>query len=847
MDLIYTNSKKEELGIIKDYVFDLAYGSSENNFVLKLPRVQKMLEDGAIVYIEDSTGEVIGTEYGGIIDSITTDTVANEVRYEGRTWHGILANSVIEPDEGYSYYEVDGDANDIIGKLLEKLGLTDFFYVEEVESGITISQYEFDRYTDAYKGLLKMLATANAKMKLRYNSTVKKVEIIAKIISNYSYDEEWDNDLLDFKAKTNYRPVNHLICLGQGDMVDRAVIHLFLDEDNVLQPYSTIENPREQNEYILDKSQQKIFGADEVAQVLDYPNAEIVENYIVLEGIPDNWETNPTAYYYMTEDAKGNIQYNNVAWEVYPYAVLPYPNDWETAYASYYMLNGDKYVHVESVPADEYKRLTNVPPDWGTGYPNYFTYSNGSYVAVKGTDKYNLLNYDTEPPFWKNEYYKYFEIRGDIYVPVESVDSEYKPLKETAPPDWSTNYGNYYYQSATDKYDQVQGIISYSVEKSTTAPDNWKSKYNEYYITNDGVNFVRVSGVPTYSYIPQTNKPDGWENNYTSYFYLDGKKYKSIPESKKEVWATTDKKPDKWKTEYSKYYIIVWDGVKKQYNSVNGVTGYKYEIQDGSKAPSDWAKNYANYYELNKDGKYVKVTGVKKDGKTVAPKWVKNKYYTRYQITKAPNFDTVLNSSYGKKIAYKTTVNNPPKWELGKYYTKIQNGEKAPDWAANKYYSQTISPPVYVFGVFYYLSEAGAPEWKNYTYYEYENTYAPEFYGTNVYYEHITEKAPAWEDGKYYYEHEWQKAPTWQEATFYRKAYDFYKTLVASGVAKLQEYVNADKIEMTNSFYQDYDIGDIVGANDNVTGIEVWQPITKKIVTINQGETSFRYEVGKEA
>lgn len=175
MDLIYTNSRGEELGVIENYSLDMAYGSSENDFALTVPRGQKMIEDGAYIYMEQSEdGKTVGTEYGGIVDSITTDTSTNKVIYEGRTWHGILANSVIEPDEGYSYYEVDGDANDVIGKILKKLGLTDFFYVEEVESGITISQYEFDRYTNAYTGLMKMLSTANAKMKLRYNSNVKK-------------------------------------------------------------------------------------------------------------------------------------------------------------------------------------------------------------------------------------------------------------------------------------------------------------------------------------------------------------------------------------------------------------------------------------------------------------------------------------------------------------------------------------------------------------------------------------------------------------------------------------------------------------------------------------------------
>lgn len=41
-----------------------------------------------------------------------------------------------------------------------------------------------------------------------------------------------------------------------------------------------------------------------------------------------------------------------------------------------------------------------------------------------------------------------------------------------------------------------------------------------------------------------------------------------------------------------------------------------------------------------------------------------------------------------------------------------------------------------------------------------------------------------------------------------------------------------------------YDIGDIVGSKDIITGIEVKAVITKKIVTINKGKVNIEYEVG---
>jgi len=73
---------------------------------------------------------------------------------------------------------------------------------------------------------------------------------------------------------------------------------------------------------------------------------------------------------------------------------------------------------------------------------------------------------------------------------------------------------------------------------------------------------------------------------------------------------------------------------------------------------------------------------------------------------------------------------------------------------------------------------------------------------------------------------------------------DHYAVLVDNGLKKMQEYYNCDKIDIKLDDSYDYDIGDIVGAKENVTGISVWQPITKKIIKIINGKINIDYEVG---
>ena len=117
MDLIYMNSSMQDIGVIKAYNFDLAFGSDENNFELKVGVNDHCCEAGYYVYIE-------GTEYGGIIDAVASDTAAEEVTYTGRTWHGILNSKVLCPDSGQDYLTLNGNANTVLGTLISRMGLT---------------------------------------------------------------------------------------------------------------------------------------------------------------------------------------------------------------------------------------------------------------------------------------------------------------------------------------------------------------------------------------------------------------------------------------------------------------------------------------------------------------------------------------------------------------------------------------------------------------------------------------------------------------------------------------------------------------------------------------------------
>lgn len=246
MDLIYTNANREDIGALLAYGLDLSFGADENDFEMTLSSSAPMLDNGAFVYIE-------GTEYGGIVDAVETTTNGYTITYSGRTWHGCLNSKVIAPNPGTNYFTVSGDANAVLAELVERLALSDLFTAAEESAGINISSYQFNRYCKGYDGIRAMLAESGAKLKISWvNRTVR---LAAVPIDDYT-DYPVDGDIATLTVKRYAKTVNHLICLGSGELAEREVIHLYVDQ------YGGIG------------MEQYYTGLDEYTDVYDYGNAE---------------------------------------------------------------------------------------------------------------------------------------------------------------------------------------------------------------------------------------------------------------------------------------------------------------------------------------------------------------------------------------------------------------------------------------------------------------------------------------------------------------------------------------------------------------------------------------------
>lgn len=249
MDVMYTDKNRTPMGVLQKYSIDLDIGN-DNDFEIQMNLQRHCMDFGSIWFVN-------GTEYGGIVDAIKLDTYQSVVYYSGRSWRGILEKKILEPDAGQPYLVVSGDVNDILSALITRMALQDLF-VAAAPADLQVESYQFYRYTDAYAGICKMLESIGAKLAVRYTDGRIELSAVAALdlSDKYEYSDDYGMKLI---IDTNKGGVNHLICLGSGELTERQVIHLYAD------PEGNISH------------EQYYTGVDEIVEAYDYGNAEDAE------------------------------------------------------------------------------------------------------------------------------------------------------------------------------------------------------------------------------------------------------------------------------------------------------------------------------------------------------------------------------------------------------------------------------------------------------------------------------------------------------------------------------------------------------------------------------------------
>lgn len=243
MDIVYTDANRVDKGVMQH--FNIDYNTTDTkDFVLKVGINSHILAGGCWWYID-------GTEYGGVVDSMEVKTESREIDYAGRNFRGILASKIIQPSAGQDYKTVSGNLQTVVNGLLKEIDMTDIFIAEK--SNVNITSYQFARYINAYDGLTALARSVGKIMNLTISNGLVHLSFTDYI--DYSDTNEYSPKDLKFTISRNFKLVNHLICLGQGELKERTVIHIYTDASGNVTP------------------SKRCFGMDEVSEIYENTSA----------------------------------------------------------------------------------------------------------------------------------------------------------------------------------------------------------------------------------------------------------------------------------------------------------------------------------------------------------------------------------------------------------------------------------------------------------------------------------------------------------------------------------------------------------------------------------------------
>lgn len=394
----------------------------------------------------------------------------------------------------------------------------------------------------------------------------------------------------------------------------------------------------------------------------------------------------------------------------------------------------------------------------------------------------------------------------------QSISPKYNYLSlETKPDDWRFGYVNYYKIDESEnteegeevKYNQLKQNIKNVYNLLYSQPYDWETGYNRYFYrqtNDDGSYVVDDNGDIKYSSVSSDNRteykllitqPKDWNQMYSTYYYLSkvegGKQtWSQVPELTQDKYVLLSKAPSNWNNEYGNYYYKYSTGTEYEWRTVSGVSYEKYVLM--TQKPSDWSKNWKTYYCLYGSMGYTYLKNVALyNNKGKAPKWKKNSFFRKDTLYKAP------------------------KWKKNYYYKKTQV-EKIPAFNGSNWGDSYPDPS--------------------------------EFWAIA---RRVQVDYPLWEEDYYYsITEDVDVGVVFSPGMYYNKVEDNFSSLVNAGIEKLKELRDTDEITIDiKSDKYDYDIGDIIGANDNITGIRIYKPILKKIIKISKNNINIEYEVNK--
>lgn len=257
MEFYLTDTDRYDMMYLPDKCsIDVEVGS-DNDFEIEIPvslYSSEIYEKGRYIYCA-------GTEYGGRIEGIKSDTSDGVVKIYGETFRGMLKDKVVEPPTGEAYLYISGDLTECLKTLLGGQ-YTGVFKVSDTLTGVSVSSYKINRYDyilDAMESLLESkgyrldISVINEEAQFFVELSAKLNEVDDEISQDYDFNFSIDKKILKY---------NYMIALGGGQLEKRTVLYLHQKEDGTIEQVSGIPNGDDIRVYKYDYSSSESTGSE---------------------------------------------------------------------------------------------------------------------------------------------------------------------------------------------------------------------------------------------------------------------------------------------------------------------------------------------------------------------------------------------------------------------------------------------------------------------------------------------------------------------------------------------------------------------------------------------------------
>lgn len=244
MEFYFADQNRINTGILpRDAYLDMDIGK-ENDFKLTIPLSmydrEKMIH-GGFVYSPN-------TEFGGILNSYEVDTGKNEISFSGKSFRGMLQEGYTKVENGQDYAIVNGDVQTCMRTAIGSPLYDGLIVLPNVAAGVSVSNLQLTRYCDWLDASYQILRKVNRKPLINIvedadGDLIKfHVELTSEPIKDLSEEIENSQDgLVHFViTKADKKPFDYILALGQGELKDRTVIYLKINEDGSLTEVSSI-------------------------------------------------------------------------------------------------------------------------------------------------------------------------------------------------------------------------------------------------------------------------------------------------------------------------------------------------------------------------------------------------------------------------------------------------------------------------------------------------------------------------------------------------------------------------------------------------------------------------------